>query len=129
MTPLMTPEQLADKALKADDISRTKVVIPEWKNATYWVVSMNVGEREEFIEAYGDCKNRLRELLIIFTVQTEDGRQVFKVEQVEDLRKKNAVAIERLFSVSNDLNKLTDDKMQDIAKNSDATQNEDSSSD
>lgn len=123
----MTPEQMAEKALGANDLIRKKVEIPEW-DMTIWVKSMTVGEREAFGDDFVKGKDKhMREWLVVYTAQTEDGKPIFKGSQVKALREKSAKAVERIVDVADELNGIIDKKK--LVKNSDNTQNENSSSD
>jgi len=100
------------------------VAVPEFGNdLTLKVSVMTVAERANFDEAYRLIKEseraiNFRPLLLVFTVKDENGQAVFSVDDVEQIKQLNSLAVVRLSDVALRLNKMLKDDVEQHEKNS-----------
>ena len=107
--------------LKAVDNRTKKVDCPEWGGSVL-VSTMSGFARDQFegsIVGKGGGTNttNIRAKLAVATVVDEQGNLIFNEKDIAALGKKSAVALDRIFSASQELNKITDDDVEDMAKN------------
>lgn len=127
-----------DEILGADDIKREEVLVPEWGNGVGVIVRGLMGaERDVFEESILDQNGKktkvkmrnARARLVAMSVVDEKGKLLFSMANVEALGQKNAAALDRIYEVASRLSGISDDDMEELVKNSDAIQSEDSTSD
>lgn len=100
------------------------VAVPEFgDNLKLNVSVMTVAERSNFDEAYRLIKEseraiNFRPLLLVFTVKDENGQPVFSVDDVEQIKQLNSLAVVRLSDVALRLNKMLKDDVEAHEKNS-----------
>lgn len=100
------------------------VAVPEFGDNLQLKVSvMTVAERANFDEAYRLIKEseraiNFRPLLLVFTVKDENGQAVFSVDDVEQIKQLNSLAVVRLSDVALRLNKMLKDDVEAHEKNS-----------
>lgn len=100
------------------------VAVPEFGDNLQLKVSvMTVAERANFDEAYRLVKEseraiNFRPLLLVFTVKDENGQPVFSVDDVEQIKQLNSLAVVRLSDVALRLNKMLKDDVEAHEKNS-----------
>ncbi len=100
------------------------VAVPEFgDNLKLKVSVMTVAERANFDEAYRLIKEseraiNFRPLLLVFTVKDENGQAVFSVDDVEQIKQLNSLAVVRLSDVALRLNKMLKDDVEAHEKNS-----------
>jgi len=113
--------------LKASDLKRELVEVPEWDGSVY-VGTMTASARDEFDLAglIKDTEGNLTEKqdtsnfrarLCAVTMQDEKGNLLFGMEDVAELSKKSAAAMQRVFSVAQNLNGMGAEEAEKIAKN------------
>ena len=113
----------AEKILKAQDLSELeKVDVPEWGDFVY-VRKMNGMERDRWELMTSNAVEKpmganIRASLCAMTICDEKGKRLFTDNQMNALGAKSASALDRIFSVSKDLNKLNDDDIEELEKNS-----------
>ena len=113
----------AEQILKSDDLKdRVKVNIPEWGGDLY-VRKMNGMERDrwELMTARAVDKPlaaNVRASLCAMTICNEKGKRLFTDNQMTALGAKSAIALNRIFEVSQRLNKLEDSDIEELEKNS-----------
>lgn len=97
-------------------------VLPIWgmtpRERTAWddrISLMNKAQRKQF-------KKRFRERLLVECCRNDDGSQVFTLSQVETLSERRGDVVERLINVAADLSGFTSQDLDDVVKNSDASQ-------
>lgn len=114
--------------LGAKDIVTEDVEVPEW-GGTVRVTGLNGLERDQFestlVEQKGkktrvDLRNA-RARLVSMTVVDEAGKRVFSPDHVGILGTKSAAALDRVYTVAARLSGLTDEDMDELTGNSDAT--------
>lgn len=114
----------AKDILKANDLKRERVEVPEWGGFLY--VSTLSGEARDAYESSvvsfsgGEAKQDLaniRAKFVAATVTDEDGNLLFTSEQVKELGKKSASVLDRLFDKAQKLNAISDADIEELAKN------------
>lgn len=112
-----------DAILKADDLAREEVLVPEWGGAVY-VRTMTGAQRDAFEQACLDARRGdrmdikgMKVRLLIMTLCNGDGSWLFTEDDTEALGAKSAAAIDRLFQVAMRLNGLTEESLDEIAGN------------
>lgn len=139
-----------EQILKAKDLSYQEVEVPEWGGRVR-VRELTGGERQEFdatiasirqdlsvggrkdgqqrqmkVEVHAD---RVRVKLCALTMVDEKGERLFQNEdQVRDLAKKSARALERVYEVSARLSGLSEEAVEEAGKGSGDSPAADSSS-
>lgn len=124
-----------DKILAAQDLQTQEVPVPEWGGVVL-VRGMTGAERDSFEASIMDMTGKERSInfqnmrakLIAKCVIDEDGNRLFADADVEMLSDKSAAALNRVFEVAQKLCALTKDDMDELLKNSETVQTEDSSS-
>lgn len=115
---------LRDDILNSHDLPTEKVHIPEW-NLDVWVRSMTGLERDLYEADLLEDKDKsikeklrnMRAKLAVLCTVDENGERVFDESDVEELGKKSAKALDRIFNAIQILNALGDEAIEDIAKN------------
>ena len=114
--------------LKANDIEKREVYIPEWGGSVY-VRGMTGRERDQFeasiIRQRGrnteiNMKNARAKLVVMCTVDQE-GNRLFTDADVAPLADKSAKALDRIFAVAQELSGITREDMEELTENFDAT--------
>jgi len=123
---MLTKEQI----LNVDDLPVEVVKVPEW-GGTVRIQTMNGTERDSFeasIMKKGGGVNmvNLRAKLCALTMVGDDGKRYFADSEVVELGKKSAAALDRIFTVAQRLNGFGKSDIEDLAKNSEAIQPDDS---
>ena len=115
-----------DAILGADDLETEEVEVPEWKG-TVRVRSLTGKERDRFeAGTLGDRAKgngamnlvNLRARLVVEACVNEKGEQLFEASDVEKVGDKNAAALCRVFDVAKRLAGISDDDVEELAKNS-----------
>jgi hypothetical protein len=118
---VLTREQI----LAADDIKKELIQIPQWGGPVY-VIALNALERDEFDESCIEQKNGkrvpilrgMRTKLVIRCTVDAAGKPIFTAKDYDALLKKNAAAVDRIFGVAQRLSGITEEDMEELAKNS-----------
>lgn len=117
---LLTREQI----LQFDDANYEEVQVPEWGGSVR-VKAMNGTERDAFEASLFETRGKqqvmkmdnIRAKLVARTVVDENGQPIFGVGDIEALGKKSAAALDRVFTVSQRLSKITDTDIEELTKN------------
>jgi len=125
----LTKEQI----LKADDLKIELVKVPEW-NGDIYIRTMTGTERDAFeqslFEKEGERNlSNIRARLCALTIVDEGGNRLFDDKDVEQLGKKSAAALDRIFGITQKLNAIGEKDVEELAKNSGSGPSEDSISD
>ena len=113
-----------DDILKAQDIKIELVPVPEWGGDVY-VKGMTGRERDQFeaslVEMRGGRTTHIklenvRAKLVALTTCDESGERLFTSKDAEELGKKSASALQRLFEVSQHLSGLTPADVDELVK-------------
>jgi hypothetical protein len=134
----MAAKKFLNKAeiLAQDDLKTEDLFVPEW-DAWVKVRTLNASERDWF-EASTVQRNgkkvttnlqNIRARLCLLCLVGEDGKRLFEQEDEFPLGGKSAAALDRIFTVAQRLNGLRDEDVDELVKNSNAGQPEDSLSD
>lgn len=117
-----------DEILKTPDLPREEVEVPEW-GGTVYVRSLTAEEKDQFEMIFlgeeGKAKSRkdalrnIRARLVALTSCDEGGNRLFTEEDIPALGKKNARAIDRIFTVAQKLCGMRNEDVKELAKNSD----------
>lgn len=120
----METEALSREAiLGAEDLLKERVEIPEWKGYLN-VQTMTGTERDKFesdmLEQRGrkssmNLKNYRARLCSLVAVD-DNGERIFSNADAAELGKKNAKALDRIFSVAQRLNGLTPEDIEESTK-------------
>ena len=118
-----------DDILAADDRPIERVPVPEW-GGDVCVRSLSGAERDRWEQRFlknaprarpvkGNPYDNIRASLCALAICDESGKRLFTSEKdVEALGKKSAAALNRVFDVARRLNGLSDDDVEELAKNS-----------
>ena len=112
-----------DEILNCDDLKTEEVKLPEW-GGTVIVKMMTGQERDNFEASIVDSKGgnikfeNIRAKLVAKTVvDPETKKPLFTVADITALGKKSAAALDRIFTVSQRLSKITEKDVDELAKN------------
>lgn len=100
------------------------VAVPEFGNdLTLKVSVMTVAERDAFDNAYREIEEskraaNFRPLLMVFTVKDQNHKPVFSVEDVEQIKQLNSLAVVRLTDAALRINKMLKADVEAHEKNS-----------
>lgn len=121
-----------DEILQADDIRKEKVSVPEW-GGDVWVKTMSGAERDQMEASIVGVKGErnmvnLRAKIGALSIVDEKGDRLFSFEDVLELTKKSARALDRVFSVAQRMSGFTPQDVEELSKNSSPGQSEGSTS-
>lgn len=113
-----------DEILSASDIKIEKVAVPEWGGEVY-VKGMTGAERDKFeasiLELRGNTQKlnmvNVRAKLACYTICDESGERLFKEEEIAELAKKSAQALQRIFDVAQKLSGIGAEDVDSLLKN------------
>ena len=113
-----------DQILKADDLGQREVDVPEWGGKVL-MRALTGRERDEFEKMLFSEKGEnvmanwtnLRARLVSLTIIDGDGKRVFNKNDIEELGKKSALVLDRLFAVAQDLSGLSKKDTEELVKN------------
>lgn len=113
-----------DQILSANDITKELIPVPEWGGEVY-VKALSAGERDGYessmIHFNGKKQSvnmeNARAKLAALSICDENGARLFTDMDVQDLTKKSAAALQRVFEVAQRLSKITDDDLEELTKN------------
>jgi hypothetical protein len=106
-----------ENILKADDIKKELVEVPEWGGSVY-VKSMNAFERDKFEIAVKDGKlKNWRATVAASSICDENGVLTFTDADILELSKKSAAPMSKIFDVAMKLSRFTDEDIDQIEKN------------
>lgn len=122
-----TAKQLKDLIIKAQDIKTEPVVVSEWKDAegkpiTVYLKQASAYEKDKFEEdnrgSRGSIVNMRAKMIIQYLVD-KDGNRIFddSPKDIAYLSSKSGAAIERLMDKVLELNSVTNEDLEQIAKN------------
>lgn len=125
-----------DDILGADDNKVEPVEVPEWggvvlirtisgKERDHFESSCFVGRGRDRRENFANLRARLVRLCAV----NEKGEMLFNDDDVKKLGTKSAAALDRVFAKAQKLNGLTNDDVEELTKNSESDQSDDSISD
>ena len=129
---ILTREQI----LSADDLPKEVCEIPEWGGSVY-VKTLSARAKEEWEQAMYATKSdkrddnitNIRASLTALTCCDDDGVAIFTKADIEILNEKSSSALERVFNAACKLNRIGTNDVEELAKNSDETHDDDSPTD
>ena len=125
----LTREQI----LGASDIQTETVAVPEW-GGDVLVRGLTGKERDDFegglLQGKGKARTmslaQFRAKLVALSVVDEAGKRMFSTGDVEWLGSKSAAALSRVAEVAARLSGLSDEDVEEMTKNSESGQSDDS---
>jgi len=122
--------------LEADDLPSREVEVPEW-GGTVLVRGLTGAQRDAFDLKFLNWKEKdqstlenIRATLVAWCIVDSDGKRLFNdTSDVKRLASKSALALERVFDAARDLSGLSNEDVEELAKNSDGGQNGSSGTD
>jgi hypothetical protein len=113
-----------DDILKADDLIREEVDVPEWGGAVT-VRGLTGRERDEFEASIMERRGKrlvpnvanVRAKLVARCCIDDDGKRLFSDGDAEDLGGKSAAAMERIYGVAARLSGMTDEDIEELVDN------------
>lgn len=112
-----------DQILKATDLDKEKVEVPEWGGEVY-VSAMTAADRDSFeagmMASEGDTVKKyqnMRARLAALTIVDEDGERMFGDKEAAALGRKSAAAMTRVFAVACRLNGIGDRDVEELTGN------------
>lgn len=107
-----------DSILKADDLPREEVQVPEWGGSVL-VRTMSGSERDRFEANHLKNPDRdVRARLAVATVCDEAGKPLFSEADVATLGTKSAAALDRILPVAMKLNGIGKRDIEELEGNS-----------
>lgn len=109
--------------LKATDIPREMVNVPEWGGAV-WVKGLTGAERDKFeasiIEQHGNQQtlhlDNVRAKLCALSICDEDGNLIFNEKDIYALSAKSASALSRVFMAAKKLSGIGDEEVNELTE-------------
>lgn len=109
--------------LKANDSLKQLVKVPEW-GGEIWVRGMTGAERDKLeasvVQQRGKDTNvnmtNIRAKIASMTICDENGKRLFKEEDIQALSQKSAAALQRVFVIGQKLSGLGDDDIQELTE-------------
>lgn len=122
--------------LAARDMVTEIVAVPEW-GGDVMVRGLTGADRDDLEASIITTNGRntqmnlknLRAKMVSKAVVGEDGRRMFRDEDIQELSAKSAVALQRVFEVAQRLSGMSANDVQELTKNSVSVQSGDSGSD
>lgn len=124
-----------DAILKADDIQREEVHVPEWGGIV--LVRGLSGKERDLLEASmikGKGKNasvnleNLRAKVVARSIVSEDNNRIFEDADIPALAQKSAAALNRVYEVAQRLSGISQEDVDELTKNSETAPSEGSGS-
>jgi hypothetical protein len=117
MMATLTKEQI----LKAEDLKTEIVEVEEWGGSVN-VRTMTGTERDAFEQSIVEGKDKtnlanIRARLCAVTIVDENGNRLFNDEDVVELGKKSAAALDRVATVAQKLNGFRNKDIEELGKN------------
>lgn len=127
---------LREKVLEAKDLpAPEKVECPEW-DCTLYVRTITGTERDAFEQSMIERKGKSRKVNLanvrarfaVLCCCDEEGNRVFEDADAAALGRKAAKPLDRLYAKAQELNGFSDEDAEELAKNSDEGQSDNSTS-
>ena len=115
-----------DQILGANDLKTEQVPVPEW-GGDVLVGTMTGTARDAYeqsiieVDSQGKAKQNLQNIrakLLAAVLVDENGNRLFSEKDINALGKKSSAALDRVFTVAQRINSVSDEDIEDLAKNS-----------
>jgi hypothetical protein len=121
-----------DAILTADDLAFEEVEVPEWGGSVR-IRCLTGTERDNFeasVYKNGETPDfrNVRAKLVAKTIVDEEGNRLFTDNDVKELGRKSAGALNRVWEASSRLSGLSEDDIKELAGNSSAALTDDDTS-
>ena len=108
--------------LEAVDLKTIKVAVPEW-NGEVFVRTLSGEERDHFEQSIlGEDRkmnlDNVRAKLCVLTIVDDKGNRIFAETDIIALGKKSGQALDRIYEVSQTLNGIGKNDIEELVKNS-----------
>ncbi len=125
--------------MEAKDLPTRRVDVPEWGGHVF-VKTLSGVERDSYEQICENAQKQspkrrkhmnvkgLKALLVVMATVDAEGTPLFKREDVPALNRKSGKAIDRIFQVAAELSGLSEEDIEDLAKNSEGGRSDDSGS-
>lgn len=127
--------ELRKTILEADDLESETVTVRQWGDAKIEIRSLMAGQRNRLItQAARDGANNIdmekyaADLVIATAHDPDSGEKIFDIADRDSLNRKNASAVELLFSTASRLSGLAEAAVTEAKENLSEAQSDDSSS-
>ena len=117
----------AAQILAADDIKKAPVDVPEW-GGTIYVKTVSGTERDRFEESLNKNREGFRVKFVVAAACDENGKPLFTAEQAAALAGKSGAVIGRVFDAAWDINGFSQERVEELGKDSPSAPSEDSTS-
>lgn len=114
-----------DQILQSEDRDSVDIDVKEW-GGTVRLAVMSGSARDAYESSLIDIKDdgtatrnleNIRAKLVAASIVDEDGKTMFTADSIAALGNKNGTVLDRLYEVANQLNAVTQDKVEELAKN------------
>lgn len=105
--------------LKAEDLGRREVEIPEWGGRVY-IKTLTAQERFDLSErcaALNATGVRFMTVILVGCLVDQDGRRILDDDDVDLLAAKAGSVVQRLFDIADELNGFTERRARGLEKN------------
>ena len=119
------PNLTREMILEANDVQSEPCEVPEW-GGTVYVRVMSGAQRDVFEQWAIDRRSNggqqsirdLKALMVVLSVVDAEGKPLFELKDLALIQTKNYKAIDRIFQMSDKVNKISDKEIEEIAGNS-----------
>lgn len=126
----------ADEILAMDDIPVEEVTVPEWGHRKVLVCGLTAAAKNAYEASLVELKGSSRKVkldnatakLLVRCLVNRARQPLFTETQIERLGTKSAAALDRLATVAQRLSAMRQEDVEELIKNSDATQGDVSAS-
>ena len=116
----LTVEELAAQILAAEDLGILKVTVKEWGGMTLGIRVMTVGERDAYEREWIGKKEtgieNFRTEYLQRVLCDENGKLLFTRDQIEQLGKKSAAVMSRLFEKAMKHNAMSEADVEELGR-------------
>jgi len=116
-----------DAILKAEDLPRETIIVPEWGGLAVTVRALTGAEHDSYTASSMDVSDgktvrfiqeNQKARFLVRCIVDHDGRRLFSDEDAQELGNKSSVAIDRLYEVARQLNGIGGKAEADLRGNS-----------
>lgn len=111
-----------DQILNSNDLTTEVIDCPEWGGAVQ-IQTMSGFARDRFEESIvgkngGSNLGNIRAKLAAASIVDDKGELMFSEKDIQKLGKKSSAALQRIFNAAQKLNRISEDDVEELAKNS-----------